>query len=138
MWFPANREAMNAELQSGLDLLQSGLGALSAGKAIGQNADRMAALGLSHGEIEDMAKDAAHRSADSMKNAERRIRHFRHQNHRSVTTTVSPGLRTVPGGTVARWVPAPPVRVSWTSLRWARGVKPPAMATALSTVMFGT
>jgi hypothetical protein len=60
------------------------------------------------------------------------------QNHRSATTTVSPGLRNVPGGTTACAAPSSPTRVSLMALRWARGVKPPAIATALSAVMFGT
>jgi len=51
---------------------------------------------------------------------------------------VSPGLIGVAGGTTARMVPALEVWVRVTLSRLARGEKPPAMATALSAVMFGT
>jgi hypothetical protein len=43
------------------------------------------------------------------------------QNHRSATTTVSPGLRNVPGGTTACAAPSSPTRVSLMALRCARG-----------------
>src|SRR5262249_37496271 len=60
------------------------------------------------------------------------------QNQRSPTWTVSPGLSEVPSGTTEG--PARPASawVTVTMLRLARGVKPPAIATALSTVMLGT
>ena len=60
------------------------------------------------------------------------------QNQRSPTNTVSPGARGVPSGTTARMEPPFSVCVTVTTSRLARGEKPPAMATALSTVMFGT
>jgi len=60
------------------------------------------------------------------------------QNQRSLTSTVSPGLTVVPSGTTTRDEPALSVWVSVTVSRRARGEKPPAIATALSTVMFGT
>jgi len=44
----------------------------------------------------------------------------------------------VPSGTTARLGPAWSVWVSVTRSRWARGEKPPAIATALSTLIFGT
>ena len=64
--------------------------------------------------------------------------HKRVQNQRSPTTMVSPGLIGVAGGTTARMVPALEVWVRVTLSRLARGEKPPAMATALSAVIFGT
>ena len=60
------------------------------------------------------------------------------QNQRSSTRTVSPGLSGVAVGTLMRTVPRASVWVTMTRSRLARGEKPPAMATALSTVMFGT
>ena len=60
------------------------------------------------------------------------------QNHRSLINTVSPGLIGVPKGTTARYDPSTVVWVNVTSSRLARGEKPPAMAMALSTLIFGT
>jgi len=60
------------------------------------------------------------------------------QNQRSPTSTVSPGPIGVPGGTTTRPVPDESEWVTVTRSRRARGEKPPAIATALSTVMFGT
>jgi hypothetical protein len=60
------------------------------------------------------------------------------QNQRSLTSTVSPGLNCVPSGTTKRPVPEASLWVRVTLSRLARGEKPPAIATALSTLMFGT
>ena len=60
------------------------------------------------------------------------------QNQRSPTSTVSPGPSGVPSGTTARLKPAWSVWVSVTLSRRARGEKPPAIATALSTLILGT
>jgi hypothetical protein len=65
----------------------------------------MAAVGLAVGEIQDVAEDAADGRAGRVQDTERlafqvlafQIRHD--QNQRSPTSTVSPGLRDVPGGT---------------------------------------
>jgi hypothetical protein len=65
----------------------------------------MAAVDLAVGEVEDMSDDAADGGPRGVQDAERltfqvlalQIRHD--QNQRSPTSTVSPGLRDVPGGT---------------------------------------
>ena len=137
--FAANGEAMNAELQARRDLRQRRLGAFAAGQAVGDDADMMAAIGLSVGEIEDVAEDAADRRAHRVQDTKRLIFNQGHdQNQRSPTRTVSPGLSAVPSGTTMRIGPDASVWVSVTRSRWARGEKPPAIATALSTLMFGT
>ena len=96
----ANGNAVNAELQARRDLRQRLVGAFAAGEAVGDNADVMAAVGLAVGEIEDVADDAADGGARRVQDTERLAFHHRHdQNQRSPTSTVSPGLREVPGGT---------------------------------------
>ena len=62
----------------------------------------MSTLGLPDSKIENVTENSADRRADGMKNAQRRIGRFGHrQNQRSATTIVSPGFRSVPGGTTA-------------------------------------
>ena len=130
----ADREAMNAELQAWRDLRQRRFGAFAAGEAVGDDADVMAAIGLAVGEIEDVAEDSADRRAHRVQDTKRLICNRGHdQNQRSPTSTVSPGLRGVPSGTTIRIGPEASVWVSVTRSRRARGEKPPAMATALST-----
>ena len=76
------------------------IGAFAAGEAVGNDADLMAAVGLAVGEIQDVPEDAADGRARRVQDAERLtfgVRH--HQNQRSPTRTVSPGLSDVPGGT---------------------------------------
>ena len=58
-----NRDAVNAELQARRDLGERLACAFAAGQAVGDDADFMAAVGLSVGEIEDVTKDAADRRA---------------------------------------------------------------------------
>src|ERR1700689_1108038 len=60
------------------------------------------------------------------------------QNQRSPTRMVSPGLMEVPSGTMARLVAEASLWVRVTLSRLARGEKPPAIATALSTLILGT
>ena len=59
-------------------------------------------------------------------------------NQRSPTRTVSPGLSAVPSGATTRIEPELSVWVRVTRSRRARGENPPAIATALSTLMLGT
>ena len=76
--------------------------ALAAGQAVGNDADMMAAVGLAVGEIEDVAEDAADGRAHRVQDAKRLTFNHRHgQNQRSPTSTVSPGLSGVPGGTTS-------------------------------------
>ena len=134
-----HRDAMDAELETGRDLGERRRGALAAGQAVGHDADGVPALGLAVGEVEDVADDAADGRAHRVKDAQRLVVGRCHgQNQRSLMTTVSPGRMMVPSGTVARTAPLRSVRVSSTVSLNARGEKPPAIATALSTVMLGT
>src|SRR3954452_9794372 len=137
--FYSDCKAMNAELQARCDLGQRLFGAFAAGQAVGDDADVVAAVGLAVGEVEDVAENAANRRAHRVQDTKRLTFNDRHdQNQRSPTRTVSPGPIGVPGGTTKRPVPDASVCVSVTRSRLARGEKPPAIATALSTVMFGT
>ena len=98
--FAANGETMNAKLEAGRDLRQRGLGAFAAGQAVGDNADVVAAVGLSVGEVEDVTEDSADRRAHRVQDTKRLIWNRGHdQNQRSPTRTVSPGLSAVPSGT---------------------------------------
>jgi hypothetical protein len=97
----ANGNAMYAEFETRRDFRQRLFGAFAAGEAVGDDADVMAALGLAVGEVQDMAEDAADGRARRVQDTERLAFDHRHdQNQRSPTSTVSPGLSEVPGGTV--------------------------------------
>jgi hypothetical protein len=69
MRLAANGEAMNPQLQTRRDLGQCCGGAFTAGQAIGNQADVMAALGLAVGQVEDMTEyptnGCAHRVQDT-------------------------------------------------------------------------
>ena len=139
MGFAMNGEALNAEFEAGGDFLQRRLGAFAAGQAVGDNADVVAALGLSIGEVQDVAENSADWRAHRVQDTKRLIQVGGHdQNQRSPTSTVSPGPTGVPSGTTMRIGPEAPVWVRVTVSRRARGEKPPAIATALSTLMLGT
>src|SRR5206468_2689520 len=121
------------------DRRQRRLGALAAGHAVGDDADMVAAVRLAVGEVEDVAENAADRRAHRVQDTKGLVWNACHdQNQRSPTSTVSPGLIGLPGDTTARIDPAPSVWVRVTRSRRARGENPPAMATALSTLIFGT
>jgi hypothetical protein len=91
---------MNAELEARGYFRQRLFGALAAREAVGDDADVMAFIGLAVGEIQDMAKNAAHRGARRVQDTKGLSVNDRHdQNQRSPTSTVSPGLMDVPGGT---------------------------------------
>src|SRR4051812_48547726 len=130
---------MNAEFEAWCYFAKRRFGALAASHAVGDNADQMATVGLSIGKVQDVAKYSADRRAHGMENTKRPIGWGGHdQNQRSPTSTVSPGPTAVPSGTTRRSEPAPSWWVSVTRSRWARGENPPAIATALSTLMLGT
>ena len=132
-------KAVNAELHSWRDFRQCGVCALAARKTVGNDTDLMAAAGLAVCQIEDVANNSADRCAHRMENPQRLILVASHdQNQRSLTRTVSPGLSGVPSGTTVRTGPAASACVRVTLSRRARAEKPPAMATALSTLRFGT
>ena len=134
-----DRKAVDAEFQARRDRRQRRFGAFAAGHAVGDDSDVVAAVGLAVGDVEDMAKDTADRRAYRVQDTKRLIWSAGHdQNQRSPTRTVSPGLIGVPSGTMVRIEPPPSVWVRVTRSRLARGENPPAMATALSTLMLGT
>jgi len=54
---------MNAKLEPGRDFGQCGLGALAPGQAVGDEADVVAAVDLSIGEVQDVTEDSADRRA---------------------------------------------------------------------------
>ena len=137
--FPSDCNTIDAELHARCNLGQCLIGTFAAGQAVGDDPDMVAALGLTIGEVEDVPNDSADRRARRVQDTKRlTFHHGHHQNQRSPTSTVSPGPIGVPGGTTKRAVPPASVCVTVTRSRKARGVKPPAMATALSTVIFGT
>src|SRR5215213_1686433 len=130
-------ESRNAELHLRRDGRERRLGSGAAGGAVADDADVVSARGLTACDIEDVAEDAADRSPGDVHDPESfRIGHG--QNQRSETATVSPGRIGDRSGSVLRvgtpWI----FRVMVTLSFAARGVKPPAMAMAFSTVMFGT
>src|SRR5882672_3993678 len=135
----ADSEPMDAELEPRRNLVKRRLGAFAAGEAIGDYADMVAAVGLAVGKIEDVPEDSADRRAHRVQDTKRLIWNRGHdQNQRSPTSTVSPGPSAVPSGTTIRIGPEASAWVSVTLSRRARGEKPPAIATALSTLIFGT
>src|SRR5438067_628196 len=78
MCFAMNGDTAHAKLQARGDLLERGLGTLPAGETIGDDADMVAAVGLSLGEIEDMTDDSSNRRADRVQDTKRLIRRLRH------------------------------------------------------------
>ena len=102
VWLAADRETIHAELELGADLFQRGIRSPATREAVSQYSDRMPALGLSDGKIKNVTENSTNGRADSVQNAQRGVGCFGHrQNKRSATTTVSPGFRSVPGGTTA-------------------------------------
>src|SRR5258708_16157874 len=112
-----------------------------------------AGVGLGRREVADMAEDAARRGAEAVHDAERPLRHaplaglaldFGHrrsaspQKIRSRTYMVSPGMT----GSVMRSGPVSisplELRVTLTAYWSARGVNPPAVATAVWMVVPAT
>jgi hypothetical protein len=95
-----NGKTPNAELEAGRDLGQRRLGAFAAGEAVRDDADMVAAIGLTIGNVEDVTEDSADRRANRVQDTKRLIWFVGHrQNQRSLTRTVSPGLNEVPSGT---------------------------------------
>jgi len=133
-----DRESVNTELHTRFNFGQRRLSALAAGEAIGNDADFMAQLGLAVGEIQNVPNDSSDRRADRVDNSKWAVSREHHQNQRSPTRTVSPGRIGVPSGTTVLNDPAGSVWVMVTRSRCALGEKPPAIATALSTLMLGT
>src|SRR4051812_8293808 len=137
--FAADRDAMHAEGEARRDFGQRRIGTFAASEAVGEDADMGAAIGRAVGKIDDVTKYSTHWGANRVEDAKRLIGWRCHdQNQRSPTSTVSPGLSGVPSGTMARSEPDGSVWVRVTASRLARGEKPPAIATALSTLMLGT
>jgi hypothetical protein len=66
MGFAVNGDTSNAKLETRRNLGQRRFGALAAGEAVGDYPDMVAAIGLSIGEIQDVAHDSTDRSAHRM------------------------------------------------------------------------
>ena len=64
---------MDAKLEAWRDFLKRRLGAFATGKAVGDDADVVAAIGLSMGEIEDMTENPADRRAYRMQDTKRLV-----------------------------------------------------------------
>jgi hypothetical protein len=73
MGFAVNGDTPNTKLETGRNLGQRRLGALPARQAVGDDADMMAAIGLSIGEVQDVAEDSADRRAHRMQYSKRLI-----------------------------------------------------------------
>ena len=71
MRFAANGYSPNAKFEAGRDFLKRCLGAFAAGQAVGDNADMVAAVGLSVGEVQDVTEDSADRRAHRMQDTKR-------------------------------------------------------------------
>ena len=61
MGLAVNREASNPKLEARGNLGQRRVGAVATGEAVGDNAYMMSAVGLTVGEIEDVADDSSNR-----------------------------------------------------------------------------
>jgi hypothetical protein len=64
---------MNAKLETGCDFRQRSIGPLAAGQAVGDNADMVAAVGLTVGEVQDVAEDSADRRAHGVQDTKRLV-----------------------------------------------------------------
>jgi hypothetical protein len=73
MGLAVNGQTSKAQLEAGRNLGQGCLGPLAAGEAVGDDADMVAALGLSIGEIQDVAEDSPDRRPHRMQNSKRLI-----------------------------------------------------------------
>jgi len=71
-------QAINTKLHARRNLGQRSAGSFTAGEAVGDQADMMAALGLTVGEIKNMSDDSTNRSAYGVKDTERLIGSLRH------------------------------------------------------------
>ena len=73
MRFAVNCKTANPELETGGDLGQRCLRTRATGETVSDNADVVAAIGLSIGEIEDVAEDSADRRAHRVQNTKRLV-----------------------------------------------------------------
>ena len=73
MGFAVNRDASHAKLEARRDLGQRCLRACAAGQTVGDNADMVAAVGLSIGQIQDVSEDPADRRAYCVQNSKRPV-----------------------------------------------------------------
>lgn len=71
--FAADRHPVHAELQPRCELGKGLVGALTAGETVGEDADMMATIDLAVGDVEDVAEDAADRSAHGVQDAKRLV-----------------------------------------------------------------
>jgi hypothetical protein len=69
--FAPNGQPMNAKLEPGRDCRQRRFSPFAAGKAVGDDADMVAAVGLAVGEVQDMTEDATDRCANRVQDTKR-------------------------------------------------------------------
>jgi hypothetical protein len=72
-WLSPNGQSMNAEFEPGRDARQRRFRPFAAGKAIGDNADMVAPVGLAVGEVQDVTEDSADWRANSVQDTKRLI-----------------------------------------------------------------
>ena len=83
-------DAMQAELEARGDLGQRLVGAFAAGKAVGDDPDLVATVGLTVGEVDDVTENAAHWRAHRVQDAERLVWRGHDQDQRSAAR--APGM----------------------------------------------
>jgi hypothetical protein len=69
--FATNGETVHAELEPRRDLGQRRFGAFATGKAVGDNADVVTAVGLSVGKVKNVPEDSADRRAHRVQDTKR-------------------------------------------------------------------
>ena len=73
MGLPADRDAVDAEFEARSDLRESRVRPFSSCEAVGDDRYKMAAIGLSVCDVEDMTDDAADRRAYGVQDTQRRF-----------------------------------------------------------------
>ena len=73
MRLTVNRNASNAEFETGRDLRQRCLGTGATGETVCDNADMVAAIGLSIGKIQDVTENSANRGTHRVQNTKRLV-----------------------------------------------------------------
>jgi hypothetical protein len=86
---------MHAELQPWRERGQGLVGALTAGEAVRENPDMMAAIDLAVGEIEDVAEDAADRSTHGVQDTKRLVGRGGHDQSQRSTADAEQSSRNI-------------------------------------------
>ena len=87
---------MHAKLEAWRDFRERRLGAFATGQAVGDDADLVAAIGLTIGEVQDVTEDSPDRCAHRVQDTKRLIGNRGHdQNQHSPTSAASSGLQSI-------------------------------------------